>query len=413
VTTEQSAEPFDVAVVSYFNPLDLLGGAERIAWAEAELLSAGSRVAFLSASPGADSASFAQYRLGGWTRALYQRDGEKRNPFVLALFHLLSLFNPAVFLESRALFRRLRPSVVHTHNLFALSPAVWLAARSSGARVVHTHHDLWLLCERATMTDASGRPCLESRGTCLLCRALRAPKKAQLACVTVEIFPSTWLRARLGRSGSIVRSFAIEHPAESSAEVDSPTPPVVGYVGALTPHKLGALLEAFALISAGPGQAIRLAIAGSGPLAGDVVRAAKANPHIDYLGQIDAQARGRLLAELSVLVIPSTCAETSPLVFFEALSAGVPVVASNLGGITELAQFENLVLVPAGDAHALARSLKSLLADRTEWAKLRAGAGRHKNEATSARFIRDLTAVLEAPDASRSVSKSPSAPKSR
>ena len=191
----------DLAIVSYFNPADFLGGAERIAWAEAELLSATRRVAFVSASPPAAGTTVAQLRVGGWTRSLYQPPGPRRNPVKLVIFHLLSQFNPFVLVEAVGLFRRLQPKVVHTHNLIALSPAIWLAARLSGSRVIHTHQDLWLNCERATMTDAEGRPCGESQLTCLACRSLRPVKKLQIKLVATEIFPSRWLRDRMGRRG--------------------------------------------------------------------------------------------------------------------------------------------------------------------------------------------------------------------
>ena len=98
-------------------------------------------------------------------------------------------------------------------------------------------------------------------------------------------------------------------------------PPLIVYVGALTPHKLGSLLEAFELASVR--MPMRLAIAGSGPLAAKVEAAADANSELEYLGQLD-EARDRLLRRATALVIPSTCEESSPLVFFEGLAAGLP-----------------------------------------------------------------------------------------
>ena len=389
----ETAGTVDVAIVSYFNPADFPGGAERIAWAAAELLDARRRVAFVSASPVVSSAPFTQYRLGGWTRRLYHQEGERRNLAVLALFHLLSLFNPFVLVEALVLFRRLRPAVVHTHNLIALSPAVWLAARLSGARVVHTHQDLWLLCERATMTDASGRLCHESQPTCRICRALRAPKKAQISLVDVEVFPSTWLRDKLGRAGPLVRNFATSVPARSEAAGGRAEPPTVVYLGGLTPHKLGALLDGFECAAAA-GRPMRLAVAGSGPLAAKVAATAQSTPNVDYLGLIDAPARDRLLATASALVIPSTCPETSPLVFFEALAAGLPVIASDIGGITELARFENVVLVPPGDVGALAEALESVLGDPELSERLRAGAAKNLTEAAPSRFLEQIDPLL-------------------
>ncbi len=388
----------DLAIVSYFNPADVLGGAEQIAWAEAELLSSSRRVVFLSASPPVASSPLSQLRVGAWTRSLYQPLGRGRNPFKLALLHLLSLFNPVVFVESLRLLRRLRPAVVHTHNLVALSPAIWLSARLSGAKVIHTHHDLWLRCERATMTDAEGRPCNDAQRICRLCHAIRPAKTVQIKLVSAEVFPSRWLRDRLGRRGEVVPSFATSF---GSGDPPAPTVPArVVFVGALTPHKLGPLLEAFAL-AAGGGTPIRLDVAGTGPLAPAVSALARSNPDLAYHGQIDADARDRLLQEASLLVIPSTCAENSPLVFFEALAAGVPVLGSEIGGISELAAFGSLLLVAPGDAEALAGALTALLGDPGRLAELRTAALRHRGEASPARYAGQIAQLLASSENAR------------
>jgi glycosyltransferase involved in cell wall biosynthesis len=333
-------------------------------------------------------------RVGGWSRSLYQPPGPRRNPIKLVVLHLLNLFNPVVFVESLRVFRRLRPKVVHTHNLIALSPAVWFAARLSGAKVIHTHHDLWLLCERATMTDAKGRPCNESQLTCLSCRALRPAKRILVGRVSREVFPSRWLRSRLGRDGPVVPSFSTSGiPAEGGAATGRQA--TVAYVGALTPHKLGPLPEAFAAaLASGPD--MQLVIAGRGPLESKVAAAAESSPNISYLGQVDSDSRDKLLQRASVLVIPSTCAENSPLVYFEALAAGVPVIASDIGGISELDQWGNLVLVPPGDSGALARALSALLADEDRLAALRAVALERRTEASPERFARQMEGVIVA-----------------
>ena len=383
----------DLAVVSYFNPADFVGGAERIAWAEAELMSQAKRVVFLSASTPTDGAPFPQLRVGGWTRPLFQPLGGSRNPFKLVFFHLLSLFNPLVFFQSLALFRRLRPRVVHTHNLAALSPAIWLSARLAGARVVHTHQDLWLHCEMATMTDREGRPCNESLLTCYGCRVLRPPKKLQIRAVSTEIFASNWLRERLRREGALVPNFSTRFPeAVPFAPAD---PSTVAFIGALTAHKLGSLLEGFELAVASGGP-MQLVLAGTGPLSAAISAEADSNPRVTYLGLVDDDGRDRLLRHASVLVIPSTWPETSPLVFFEALAAGLPVIGSDIGGITELERFGNLVLVPPRDAEALAAALVGVLTDQGRLDGLRAQARRHRDAASPERFVSDVNRVIAA-----------------
>jgi glycosyltransferase involved in cell wall biosynthesis len=389
-------EKTDLAVVSYFNPSDVVGGAERVAWAEAELLSRKQSVVFLSASLPVGEAPFRQVRVGGWARSLYQPKGKGRNPVKLVVFHLLSLFNPFVFFESLAVFRRIRPAVVHTHNLNALSPSIWLAARLSGARVLHTHHGLWLNCERATMTDDNGRPCNQSQPACLICMALRPAKKVQMKLVSEEIFPSNWLRGRLGRSGTLAAGFSTSTFTEGECDLELQSPATVVFVGELSPPKVGALLAGFEIAAASGEPPMQLVIAGAGPLAASIRAVAESNPRVSYLGLIDSDTRDLLLQRTAVLLIPSTCPEASSLVYFEALAAGLPVIASAIGALTEHERYGNVVLVPPGDAEALADALVGVLTDQAGLARLRRAALRHRDVASPERFASTMESVISA-----------------
>ena len=111
----------------------------------------------------------------------------------------------------------------------------------------------------------------------------------------------------------------------------------------------------------------RLAIAGGGPL-----RAAL-QAEIDQLG-LDAVLLGHradvaeLLAAADLLVVSSTW-EARALAVQEALRAGLPVVATRVGGTPELAG-DAAVLVPPGDAQAIADAVLRLARDPAERARL-------------------------------------------
>jgi 2-deoxystreptamine N-acetyl-D-glucosaminyltransferase/2-deoxystreptamine glucosyltransferase len=84
-----------------------------------------------------------------------------------------------------------------------------------------------------------------------------------------------------------------------------------------------------------------------------------------------------VLAALDVLVLPSAYEEMGS-VLVEAMAAGLPVVASAVGGIPEVVQDGVTgLLVPPGDADALAAALDRLVADPALRARLAAGARAH------------------------------------
>jgi glycosyltransferase involved in cell wall biosynthesis len=148
--------------------------------------------------------------------------------------------------------------------------------------------------------------------------------------------------------------------------------PVVLAVGRLASQKgFGVLLEAAARwrdLDPAP----LVAIAGDGPLAGEL-RARAAGLGLDalFLGRRDDVPA--LLAAAAVFVLPSRW-EGQPLVLQEALRAGVPVVATQVGGVPWLTGEDAAVLVPSGDERALAAAVRSVLTCPPLAARLRAAA---------------------------------------
>lgn len=115
-----------------------------------------------------------------------------------------------------------------------------------------------------------------------------------------------------------------------------------------------------------------LAIAGDGPLAADL-RAQAASLGVDaaFLGRRDDVPS--LLAAATVFVLPSRW-EGQPLILQEALRAGAAIVATRVGGIPDLVGDDAAMLVPPGDAQALAAAVRAVLVDPPLAARLRAGA---------------------------------------
>jgi glycosyltransferase involved in cell wall biosynthesis len=141
--------------------------------------------------------------------------------------------------------------------------------------------------------------------------------------------------------------------------------PVVAFLGRLVPIKgIDVLCRATAGLGAW------LAVGGHGPLRPE-------GPHVRRLGEVRGRDRDALFAAADVLAVPSRTlangrGEGAPQVVLEALAAGVPLVASDVPGVRELAG-ETAVLVPPGDAAALAIALRAALAPPGNAARVAAG----------------------------------------
>ncbi|GAA0288589.1 glycosyltransferase [Kineococcus aurantiacus] len=136
------------------------------------------------------------------------------------------------------------------------------------------------------------------------------------------------------------------------------TGPVALAVARLAPQKdLGTLLEA-----AGR-SGVRVAVAGDGPLLDDLAARVRAEDlPVELLGRREDVAD--LLAAADVAVSTSVW-EGQPVFVQEALRAGVPLVATDAGGTREVTG-DAALLVPVGDAGAVAQALARLAGDATE-----------------------------------------------
>jgi glycosyltransferase involved in cell wall biosynthesis len=170
-------------------------------------------------------------------------------------------------------------------------------------------------------------------------------------------------RAVVIHNGIDVRAFALAHPNGG--------PPQILSVGRLkAPKDFVTLARALELLPRG---AFRALVAGDGPDRELIPAAAP----LELLGERDDVPD--LLAAADVFVLSSR-SEGLPISILEAMAAGLPVVATRVGGVPELVvDGETGLLVPPGDARALAAALRTLLGDRE--LRLRLGAaGRARAE---------------------------------
>jgi len=137
-------------------------------------------------------------------------------------------------------------------------------------------------------------------------------------------------------------------------------------IGRLSKEKAhGVLIEAFRLLRAtNPDLSCRLVIVGDGPERANLETAARAsgqNDRITFAGQVSNVEP--FYAAGDVFVLPSL-SEGSPNVLLEAMAAEVPIVATAVGGVTEIvSNEESALLVPPKNPQALAAAIGRVLQD--------------------------------------------------
>lgn len=152
----------------------------------------------------------------------------------------------------------------------------------------------------------------------------------------------------------------------------------VGFIGRFEETRKGmpVLLEAARLMIADRPD-LQLLVAGSGD-ADELLEEAGTElaAHIRVLGRVSEQDKAALLRSVDLYCAPNTGGESFGIILTEAMSAGTPVVASDLDAFRRvLDNGGGGVLVPVGDAQAWADALGALLDDPARRAALSA-AGR-------------------------------------
>ncbi len=187
---------------------------------------------------------------------------------------------------------------------------------------------------------------------------LRGARDARLAPVAVPTGPAD--------------AGAAADPGKVRAELGAVERPLLIAVGSLVPHRGYSVLLDAAREWRGLDPAPLVVIAGEGPLRAELSRRIEAEAlPVRLLGR--RRDAAQLLAAADLAVLPSRW-EARALLAQEALRAGVALVATTVGGVPELVG-EGAVLVPPGEAGALASAVTGLLADPDRRAAL-AAAGR-------------------------------------
>jgi len=305
--------------------------------------------------------------------------------------HAPPLPDPETALALRRLVRRERPDVVHAHNWLVNS---YLPLdRAGGPALALSMHDYGLVCATKRFLNR-GLDCTGPRtGKCVRCAGdyygrlkgagvalgTRAAEPRLRRAIDVFLPVSSAVRDRCGLEGELCRvvpNFIREPPSGSVEDprLDAlPAEPFIAYVGDVTIDKGGGqLIEAYRSLEDPP----PLVLVGRSYL-----REAEGVPGVVTLGRLPHRLAIEVLRRSLFSVVPSLVPEAFGLAGLEAAAAGKPIVASRIGGLTDVVvDGETGLFVLPGSRDDLADAMRRLIEDEGMRARMGEAARRRAAE---------------------------------
>ena len=360
-----------ILLISDFYP-PYRGGMEQHVKALAHHLALrGQRVAVATtaaAPPGAEpeTAAVPVYAVPGLSTRLAFLHHDPTRPYPLPLL------DPLAYRALQRLIARVQPEVVHAHGWSAFT------ALHLGLPLVTTLHDAGLFCPTRTLLrgetvcrDGPGWRCIgcgrDQYGLLKAAAVLTATRlgRARLPQARSYIAVSAFVRdsylrftpLRPDQIGVIPNFYREDDDAPGQQPTDLPLPKrFILFLGYLARYKgVHVLLEAYQRLRTD----VPLVLIGY-PM--DTLRVC--DPRIRIIEGASHAAAMQALARCLFAVVPSIVPDALPTVALEAMSQGKAVVASSVGGLPDVVLSGTTgLLVPPGDAEALAMKMAELLDD--------------------------------------------------
>ncbi len=257
-------------------------------------------------------------------------------------------------------FRSFRPDVVHTHVLKSNMYGV-LAAKLAKVPVV--------IATEMTLKDTAPSRMRRIRDRLLHPFLNQMISKCDTFMVTSKFIQQEWYKEKYANKFHLIyppfNLDKLEAAQENGSDLTLPDGPKICYVGRLSEEKgVRFLLSAAESIIEHIKDA-KLIIVGTGPLEDELksmINNSDLLENVIFLGYVDNVFK--VLKQVDVFVLPSR-SEGCPISVLEAMSMGLPVVATNVGGTPELVvDSETGILVPYNDFRKLGEAIVEVLKNR-------------------------------------------------
>lgn len=337
-----------ILFVSSLFPPDVIGGAENSAANLANFLkSRGAIIGVLTTSKSPEEQLHGQIVNGikTWRIWMPRHYPMWHFPTVSCLkkplWHLQDHIDPRNRKVLAKVINVFKPDLASIHIMQGIGHNAILEFVNRNIPIAYFLHDLGLACVRMSMFK-NGRNCLSQ---CTLCRLssklkLRFFKKSRDLCFISpsksnleklsNFFPvKNWITAVLLNANNYPKPSIVPAKRDNFRLL---------YAGRLHSSKGVAILLNAAEQFTKTGRTLSVTIAGKGPEERALKKRFGSHKWISFLGFISQQQLSNEMVNHDFLCVPSIWAENSPGVVIHALNCGLPILASNQGGIPELIQ---------------------------------------------------------------------------
>ncbi len=345
------------------------GGAETVVKATADgLVKNGHTVMIITA--GRKDETIEQdikiYRIRAWNFFSFF-DIDKKPAFLRLVWWFFNIFNLSVVKKVERILQQEHPDLVHTHNLSGLSFLLPRSIKKLKIKHIHTLHDIQLVYP-------SGQLIYDQEKNFINTFFLRVWYEKLVRTLfnspQIIISPSQWLLDFYLKKNFFTHSQKelVLNPSTQIFDGQLRLPKIKVdefnflYVGRVEEYKgIMLLIQAFKKISMSD-KKVFLHIAGTGREMKKAHSLAAESENIFFYGQLERERLTDLYGQAQVLILPTLTYENAPTVIVEAFSRGLPVIASNLGGIIELVQEDKTgFLFKPGDIEGLVKTMLNVL----------------------------------------------------
>jgi glycosyltransferase involved in cell wall biosynthesis len=277
--------------------------------------------------------------------------------FIRLFWHILDVFDFWHFIQIRKILKQEKPDLVITNNLKGLGYLTPLAIKKQKTKHIHILHDIQLIHPSGLMHYEK-----EFEINSLFSNLYKKINSYLFKKADIIISPSKWLLNFHKKNNFFLESktLILPNPVNIKKEISisKKNKNTFIYIGEIERHKgVLFLLDTFKEINK-KHLKYKIIFIGEGTLAGKLKEASQKYDFLEYLGKQNNQEVLKRIKEAEALIMPSTCYENSPTVIYEAYSQGIPVIASRIGGISEIVHKFGGILFKTKDSQDLIKKIE-------------------------------------------------------